>query len=310
MSNPDFFIVGAPKCGTTSMCNYLAQHPDIFILPIKKLYYFFSDSNGKKRANTLEEYLNFFEEGKGKLCGEGSVWYLFSKQAAQAIYNFNPDAKIIIMLREPVSLMYSLHSMHIANGSNEDILDFKQALEAEEDRKQGKRIPAKCFRIEELYYREVVRFTEQVKRYFDIFGRKQVHIIIFDDFKSNPANVYQETLQFLGVNPDFEAQLTLRNTNRKVHNAALQQLIVNPPSSVLEIGKYFLPIKRSTRRNLLQKLKQFLRRINTQKASRPSLDKELCKSLQKEFAPEIERLSALLGYDLTYWIGDRIYERK
>ena len=147
MNKPSFFIVGAPKCGTTSLCKYLEQHPDIFIPSIKELYYFCTDSTGKKRANTLEEYLSFFEGGKGKLCGEGSVWYLFSKEAASEIYKFNPEAKIIIMLREPVSLMYSLHSMHLANGSNEDILDFKLALEAEEDRKQGKRIPEKCFRL-------------------------------------------------------------------------------------------------------------------------------------------------------------------
>ena len=304
MKKPDFFIVGAPKCGTTSLCKYLEQHSNIFIPPVKEFYYFCTDSTGKKRANTLEEYLSFFEDGQGKLCGEGSVWHLFTKKAALEIYKFNPEAKIIIMLREPVSVMYSLHSMHLANGSNEEILDFKLALEAEEDRKQGKRIPKKCFRLEELLYREVVKFTEQVKRYFDTFGREQVHIIIFDDFKSNPDQVYRETLEFLGVEPDFVPDLTSRNPNRRVRNATLQQLIIKPPTKLLEIGKYFVPFPRSVRRNLLQKLKQTVRRFNTQKAPRPPLDPELRRSLQQEFAPEIEKLSDLLGRDLTYWSKD------
>lgn len=304
MKKPDFFIVGAPKCGTTALCKYLDQHPDIFIPPIKELYYFFTDSDGKKRANTLEEYLSFFDDGKEKLCGEGSVWYLFSKQAAQEIYKFNPEAKIIIMLREPVSVMYSLHNMHIANGSNEDILDFKLALEAEEDRKQGKRIPQKCFRLEELLYREVVKFTDQVNRYFETFGRDQVHIIIFDDFKANPAQEYKKTLEFLGVDSNFVANLTPRNSNRQVRTAKLQQLITKPPAQVLKIGKYFMPLPRSWRRNLLQELKKSIRRFNTRKAPRPPLAPEIRRSLQQEFAPEVERLSALLGRDLTYWSKD------
>ena len=289
MTKPDFFIVGAPKCGTTALCKYLDQHPDLFIPPIKELYYFCSDImvkiNKAPRANTLEEYLSFFADGDEKICGEASVLYLVSEIAAQEIKNFNPNAKIIIMLREPVSLMYSLHSMNVANGYMA-IKDFKLALE-----KKTWGLP----------YREVVKFTEQIQRYFDCFEREQVHIIIFDDFKNDTNKIYKETLEFLGVDPNFKTEFTPRNPNRQVHSASLQKMIIHPPSKVLEIGKFLFPFPRSVRRKFLENIKKRLKRFNTQTAPRPSLDPEFHRSLQKELAPEVERLSFLLGRDLTFW---------
>lgn len=121
------------------MCNYLNQHPDIFIPEIKELNYFGSDLTGIKHAKTREKYLKFYEGNNERLCGDGSVWYLFSKTAAQEIHVFNLDAKIIIMLRNPIDYKYSLHSQALYVAF-EDIKNFKLALEAEGDRKAGKRI--------------------------------------------------------------------------------------------------------------------------------------------------------------------------
>ena len=304
MTKPDFFIVGAPKCGTTALCKYLNKHPKIFIPEIKELHYFGADLNGKKYAKSLAEYLVFFQEGQNCLCGEGTVWYLFSKHAAQEIYDFNPNAKIIIMLREPVALLYALHSQHLFNGSSEDIQDFQQALDAEAQRKLGKRIPPKCQAPEILFYREVVKFTEQVQRYLDTFGSAQVKVIIFDDFQADTAKVYRETLEFLRVEPDFQTEFVKMNTNKRVRSVAIQQIIKYPPSRILEIGKFFVPLPRSARRYLLESFKETIKRFNTQKVPRPPLSPELRRSLQQEFAPEIKRLSALLGRDLTYWSED------
>lgn len=128
---PDFFIAGAPKCGTIAMCAYLAQNPNIFIPRNTEPNFFASDLTGKRTIRTEAEYLNLFRDGGGKLCGEGSTWYLFSKRAAKEIYDFNPDAKIIIMLREPVEFLRSLHNQLLFDG-NEDIEDFQEALRAEQ----------------------------------------------------------------------------------------------------------------------------------------------------------------------------------
>jgi Sulfotransferase domain len=301
MKQPSFFIVGAPKCGTTALCKYLNRHPDIFVPPLKELNFFDLDIKSNKKANNLQEYLNFFAEGEGKVCGEGSPTYLRSEKAAQEIYNFNPDAKIIIMLREPVSLLYSLHSQNLYNGSSEDIKDFKQALEAESDRKSGKRIPKICVNPQDLYYRDVVKFTEQIERYFNFFGKEKVKIILFDDFQKDTNGVYQEILVFLGVNPVFETAFQKINSNKQVRNTTLQQIIKRPPSKLLEIGKYFIPLSRKQRRALLEGMKERLKRLNTQRTSRPPLDGEFRQQLQQELAPEIKRLSQLIDRDLSHW---------
>jgi len=301
MKQPSFFIVGAPKCGTTALCKYLNRHPDIFIPALKELNFFDLDIKSNKKASNLQEYLNFFAEGEGKVCGEGSPTYLRSEKAAQEIFNFNPDAKILIMLREPVSLLYSLHSQNLYNGSSEDIKDFKLALAAESDRKLGKRIPKICVNPQDLYYRDVVKFSEQIERYFNVFGREKVKIILFDDFQKDLNKIYQEVLVFLDVNPNFETAFQKINSNKQVRNTTLQQLVKRPPTKLLEFGKYFIPLPREKRRALLEGIKEKLKKLNTKRTSRPELDEEFRKQLQQEFAPEIERLSQLIDRDLTHW---------
>lgn len=125
---PSFFIVGAPKAGTTALSKYLGRHPEIFVPPRKELNYFNKGLVRVSPIKTLDEYLSFFAEGKGKICGEASPVYLRTPNAAKEIHDFNPDAKIIIMLREPVSLLRSFHSQLLWNGNTEDIEDFQTAI--------------------------------------------------------------------------------------------------------------------------------------------------------------------------------------
>ena len=213
MTRPSFFLVGAPKCGTTALCKYLGQHPDICISTPKEVNYFDTDFKTKKSARSLSEYLEKFTDGDGKLCGEGSTSYLYSKEAAQNIHQFNPDAKIIIMLRDPVTVMQSFHSQLLFNGSSENVEDFAQAIALEPDRKQGRHIPKRCTVPEMLLYREVVSFSEQVKRYLDIFGERQVKIILFNDFKQHTATIYREVLEFIGADSTFETDFVRINSN-------------------------------------------------------------------------------------------------
>ena len=301
MNKPTFFVVGAPKAGTTAMCKHLSKHPDIFIPPKKELNFFCTELADGKKEYSLEEYLNYFQEGSGKICGEGTPLYLPSTFAAQKIYDFNDRAKIVIMLREPVSLLYSLHSQYLYNGSSEDIHSFQEALNAESDRKQGKRIPKHCKNPKKLIYREFVRYTEQVQRYFDLFGRERVHIIIFDDLKADFSTVYRETLNFLDVNPEFQPELERINSNKKVRNVGLQKLIKYPPARILEIGKFLIPLPQSTRRYLLETFKNKLKQLNTEKSARPPLNSDFKRTLQEEFSAEVQSLSQLIGRDLTHW---------
>src|SRR5712691_4850030 len=191
MRRPNFFIVGAPKCGTSALFAYLNQHPQVFMAHLKELHFFGTDVRYPARP-TLDQYLLHFAKAREELrVGEASTSYLFSQSAAQEIRAFNPAARIVIMLRNPVDMMYSLHS-EMLYWLNEDIEDFEAALEAEEKRKQGLLWPRRVHIIDYLYYRNVARFTAQVRRYFEVFGRDAVRVIIHDDLKADPSREYHE----------------------------------------------------------------------------------------------------------------------
>ena len=292
MRKPDFFIVGAPRCGTTAMFEYLGQHPEIFAATWKEPHFFGTDTIFPRRPS-LNQYLSHFADAKDeKRIGEASTSYLFSKLAAREIKEFSPSARIIIMLRDPVETMHSVHSM-VLYWRNEDIEDFEAALAAEEDRKKGLRWPSRPHIINYLFYREVVNYTEQVRRYFEVFGCENVRVIIFDDFKEFAPKVYRETLLFLGVDPDFQPEFKIINLNRSVRIKLLQDFVMSP--RLMDVRQKVLP------RRVDEIVFGRLRGLNTSFKRRPAMRPELRVRLQRELLPEVERLSEFLNRDLTFW---------
>ncbi|MGH9453735.1 MAG: sulfotransferase family protein [Terriglobia bacterium] len=282
---PNFFIVGAPRCGTTSLWGYLQGHPEIYMPAQKELYFFDADLWGSEAwAPSLEQYLGFFSAAGGqKRIGEATPSYLRSKLAPKAIKTFSPGAQIIIMLRNPVDVMYSLHSQGLRYNT-EPITDFETALEAD-GRRRGREL---------LGYRESTNFPQQVQRYFDRFGRENVHTIIYDDLKKNSAAVCQNTLRFLGVRLDFASEFPLMNSNKQARNARLQAMLLQP-RALREISRALVPHKVRAR------IRRSLSNANRVVRPRPPMDTELRRRLQKEFEPKVERLSRLLGRDLSGW---------
>jgi hypothetical protein len=177
---PDFFIVGAPRSGTTFMFDYLGAHPQIYAATRKEPQFFATDLDSGSYLDSVtfvrdrDEYLALFAGARpDQLAGEGSTWYLYSKEAASNIHAANPDARIIAMLRHPVEMLYSLHGRRLFGGS-EDLPDFADALAAEGDRRHGRRIPPRARNVKALFYREVGRYSEQVERYLKTFGPDRV----------------------------------------------------------------------------------------------------------------------------------------
>ncbi len=291
---PNFFIVGAPKCGTTAMNDYLAQHPEIFIPDIKEVHFFGSDLPFTKGALRDEgAYRALFAGATEPRRGEASVWYLYSSTAAEEIHTFNPDAKIIVMLRNPADMLYSQHSQFLYNG-NEDILDFREALAAESERKAGRRVPASAHLIDGLFYSETVRYAEQLGRYFEVFGRENVHIILYDDFRADLPGTYRETLRFLGVRDDFAPEFAVVNPNKRARSKVLRDFVQTPPESVKRLGRLFFP------RSLRQRVMKGLEGANVRYEARAPLEPELRLELTRRFTPEVEKLSHLLGRELPW----------
>jgi hypothetical protein len=197
---PDFFIVGAPKCGTSALVEYLSHHPDIYMAR-KEMHFFGSDLRFGSQIYRRDRnaYRSEFDTWNGQSrAGEASVWYLFSTRAAAEIKEFNPHSRIIIMLREPAEMLYSLYHQFLFDG-NEHLPTFREALAAEEDRRAGRKITRLTYLSQALIYHEVAGFTEQIRRYFDLFGREQVHIVVYDDFVADTGVAYGRVLDFLGV---------------------------------------------------------------------------------------------------------------
>jgi len=229
MRKPDFFIVGAPKCGTTAMYRWLKAHPEIFV-PVKEIHHFGKDLDHRRPPVSAERYAALFSPATSahKALGDVGVWYLLSTDAADEIYQYAPQAKIIIMLRRPVEMLYSLHSQLLYSGE-EDLVDFGAALEAEAERAEGHRIPHSTHRgleappSECLLYSRVGAFAAQVERYLSRF--EQVHVVLHDDIVNDPAEVFRGVLDFLEVDSSFKADFSVVNPNTTVKSQAMRRVI-------------------------------------------------------------------------------------
>jgi hypothetical protein len=291
---PDFYIVGAPKAGTTAMYAYLRGHPGLFLPERKELRFFGSDLEIRDRTPlTTEQYLAHFAAATSDaVIGTAYVWYLYSRAAATEIARLSPNARIIAMLRNPVDMLPALHAEHLTNG-NEDISDFTAALDAEPDRRAGGRIPPHAHLPQGLWYTDVPRYAEQLERYFATFGRDRVRVIIFDDFVADPAAAYRETLQFLGVDDRYRPEaFEAVNASRRIRSERLRHFLARPPELPRRIIHHLVPAP--LRRAAHERAKG----LNVIAAPRRPIPAETAERLDAIFAPEVARLSSLLGRNL------------
>ncbi len=277
------------------MTEFLEQHPEIHLIG-KEVHFFGSDLEFRRvRPNATEYLRRCAAAAQVKRLGDASVYYLYSQRAAQEIRAFCGLVRIIVMLRNPVEVMHALHTENVSN-LDEDITDFEEAIAAEPDRIAGRRIPKSTDPVHALRYRRIVAFAEQVERYFDVFGRENVKVIIHDDLKADVRAVYRETLSFLGVDEAFSPTFRQVNEPRAIRSKLLVQIDKSIPRRFRNVvGKGF---PEPVRHWLFWRLRyQMLWR----KAARPPMRPELRARLAAELAPEVARLGALLGRDLTHW---------
>jgi hypothetical protein len=257
--------------------------------------YFGADLDARYRRMSADEYLRLFADARpGQRVGEASPWYLYSASAAREIEAFSPGAQAIVMLRNPVDVMYAQHSQLLFN-QRENLADFGEALAAEADRRAGRRIPPGALRREALFYRHSVRFAEQLQRYFEVFGRERVHVIVHDDLVADAAGVVRDTFAFLGVDPEVAVDLEIRNPNRRARSGVLQRLIFRPPGPLRRV----VPLLR--RFPLVHRLRDAVITANSRSERRAPMDDGLRRKLTAELAPEVQELGRLIGRDLSAW---------
>lgn len=287
MRRPNFFIVGAAKSGTTSMLRYLGQHPEIAMPQRREPIFFGRDlSAHSKKTVDLNDYLAIFDGCREeKIVGEKSVWYLYSRDAANEISAFDRNAKILIILRNPVDMVHSLHHQFLSTG-NEDVRSFDEAIALIEERAAGRALPKAAHFPAGLLYTRVPLYAEQVQRYLKAFGKDQVQVIAFDEFCRSTARTYAKTLEFLGVDQTFAPEFVVYNKKSK------------PLVKRLSAGEAGGSV---VCRLLPAGLRWRLQRINKVEDKRPSMSAATRARLQELFRPDVERLSAVLDRDFTHW---------
>jgi hypothetical protein len=293
---PEFYIVGAPKAGTTSLYEYLAGHPGIYVPDRKELRYFGADLEVRRRRTfTAAEFLAHYADAPAdRTWGNAYVWYLFSQTAAREIAEVRPDARIVVMLRDPVAALEALHSEFVFDG-NEDIDDFAAALAAEPDRCAGTRIPDEAHFPAGLCYRRTVRYAEQLARYFDAFGRDQVHVALLDDFVADAEAAAHRVLAFLGLRPVDGHRFPHRNPNKRSRSALLRRVLASPPPALRAAVRAVVPA--GARRAAYRRVTG----MNVRTTERPRVSAELRSALRDELRGEVSALEELLGRSLADW---------
>lgn len=298
MAKVDFFIIGAPKCGTTSLCEYLRQHPDVQMSTPKEPHHFCSDFSDVLRAYpTIEEYEQraFPDQSPALLRGEASATYLYSQVAVQNIQRYNPQAKYIALLRNPIDMVISLHSQLLWDG-DENVASFEQAWSLIEARRQGSQIPAHTREPQFLLYRDFANYHEQLQRLYRLVNADRVHIILFDDLKIDVQAVYKGVLSFLELPDDNRTEFPVYNSTRNSRSALFNRLLQKPPESAVAAAKIIKAKLGIKRFNALRLLKA----LNSTKNKEP-LSVEFKEELYRQFKSDIVQLEKLLEKDLSVW---------
>lgn len=277
---PDFVYIGTDKAGSTWLYDVLAWHPEVYVPRVKDLYYF--DRFYHRGRSWYAAH--FRGASPRQVAGELSHDYLYSEAAFKRIRNDIPDAKIIATLRNPINRAYSAYLQLIRHGLRYD--SFKEAIEHEH----------------EIVERGM--YSKFLKRYFDIFGREQIHIGIFDDLADDPARFAREIFGFLGVEM-FELPARLRDKTLPAAGARIPLLarLIRSGSHWARAARFELLVGMLKRSNFLTSL--LYRRYSEDE--RPRMSDEMRIRMLKIFNEDVKRVEELIGVRVwDKWIGTEV----
>jgi len=284
---PNFFIVGAPRCGTTSLHAYLKDIHGIYMSPVKEPNYFSRKlvPDNHPLLNPIrdkQKYLSLFDDvNDEKIIGEASPLYLSDSDAPNLIHEVSPNASILITLRDPIQRALSHFTLVISDGGSTNT--FHQELQDEFKYGLGDITKPHLFLISGLY-------SENIKKYQQLFGSKNVKIIIFEEFIQNPKKTIKEVLDFLGV------RQSLTNFRGETHNffvaargPATEKILTSKTAS--KFAKLFLPAR----------TRKFIRRkILIKKQEKPTIEEADRKILQEFYQDDVQKLKKIMNRDLPW----------
>jgi len=290
---PNFLILGAPKCGTTSLANWLSEHPAIFMCKPKEPHFFNTDYHSTDRPSTLTAYEALFASADDRHLGvgEASTGYLRSEVAVPAILDFAPNARFVVCLRNPVEMAVSVYAQLLKTG-REFEKSFERAWNLQESRRRGAGIPWLCKEPKVLQYGYTCALGSQVEALLRHVARERVQFVLLESMAKDPRRVYLRVLEHLCVPDDGRVHFPVEN-ERKVPRA---RLVTAALHSARQLGGAIGLPTRTGFGGLAMRL-----------VSRPpeaqALSPEMRAKLNAFFEPEIHLLAQILDRDLSHWLG-------
>lgn len=296
---PNFLIVGASRCGTTSLYHYLKGHPDVFMSRIKEPSFFLAQFNPvpekgigddkKKYYKNFDDYGRLFEKaGNSQAIGEASTENLYhAEKAIPYIQKYLGNPKIIISLRNPVERAFSAYSFLLSE--NREFLSFEEGLEQEEKRRRdGWR--------QIWFYQDAGFYFRRVKAYLENFG--DVKICLFDDLKKTPVSLVQDIFRFLSVDSSFVPDVTMRfKTSGIPRSKKINRFFEEPTrlrSIVRAVGRFILTEDRWIK---------WRDRLKAKSYAKAEIKAETRKYLENIYREDILKLQDLIRRDLSPWLG-------
>lgn len=263
VNSPNLFVVGAPRCGTTSLFAALKQHPDVYASVLKEPHFHAPDLPAQPHTvSDPDDYAQLFAAaGDQRIRAEASVWYLYSREAPVRIARHHPDARIVVLLRNPADMAISLYELYLRTG-NEAETDPESAL-----LRAGQTRFATSYFPFGLHYLQLMDFATPLARWRACFPGERMRVVLFDEFYRAPEAGFYDLAQWLGIDPDAAVSFDARRAREAVRMTAMKQLRelpehlrrkLNPAASRLHSGKASMAIPATLR----ARLREHAREVN------------------------------------------------
>jgi hypothetical protein len=240
---------------------------------------------------------------------EASPSYLYTPDRMAPVLRLWPDARFVIALRDPLSMVPSLHSRLLVTG-DEAVKDFTKAWALVSERKKGRRIPRSCIDPQLLRYDQAAAFGTHVERFFDAVGKERCLVVLLDDLAGQPWPTYEKVCAFLGLKPWPDTDFKRRREHRRARLGWVQRLLYRPPRPIQTFfaGENFLARDgRSTRKGRLVSgifaLRKRVLKWNEIPVERSPLTPDVREAIIRHYRPEVDKLSHLIGRDLSHWLS-------
>lgn len=289
-SQPNLFMIGAPKCGTSSLSTWLSGHSDVFMPSIKEPHYYNTDE-GHRIYDSRDSYLDLYSDASDyKYRLDASTWYLHSQQAIKNILKDCPDAKFIVCLRNPVDMAFSLHNHYVNRSSRENVTSFSAAWALADERLMRQAKNSLMTEPRHLAYKYSCRLGSQCERLLQQVSTSQVHFIIFDYLVESPESTLTSLLDFLEL--PLNIHYALPHQNKAIKR---RSLMLNKTVRLLSRMKHKMGVDIS-----LKFLTERIERFNSIN-HKYSIDPGMKEAVTDYFSVEIDKISKITGHDLEHW---------